>query len=229
MWGLALCVAHREIDLVASASLRNSTRAGSRIGLRKPTSTAKASGTRPRAPPGSAPWSTSRARSRWGSRAASPSASACGSGCGRPRRRRSAARDRRRAATWRLPSTSSGFGPSVCALPLRERRSPCSRAAAQHRAGRLPGELVADPDLGQEAEGLAGVRLQRGGADDELQLLVDPDAAGAGRSGSRRGRGRRRRRGSCRPPSPPCAAGRRARAGRSAAAWSRRAKPQTLA
>ena len=42
----ALCVTHRECDLVALGALANSTRPGSRIGLRKRTSTAKASGRR---------------------------------------------------------------------------------------------------------------------------------------------------------------------------------------
>ena len=88
-------------------------------------------------------------------------------------------------------------------------------AAAQHRADALPDQLAADARLGEQGEGPAAwVRLERGRADAQRQLLADRRSAGAGRSGSRRGRGRRRRTGSCRRPSPPCAAGRRARAGR---------------
>ena len=113
-------------------------------------------------------------------------------------------------------------GRSAGSVGVVARASPAARrlaaAAAQHRAGALPDQLVAGVRLGEEAEGAAlRVRLERVGADAQRQLLADARSAGAGRSGSRRGRARRRRTGSCRRPSPPCAAGRRARAGRWAA------------
>ena len=104
----------------------------------------------PRAPPAPAPWSTSRGRSPPGSRAASRSASACGSGCGRRRRRRSGGRGRRGGSTRRSPATSSATigNASRGAAP----GSPLPRRRKVLVA--LPGDLAADPDLGDDVERL---------------------------------------------------------------------------
>ena len=174
---LSLCVAHRELDLLALGGARELDPARQQDRLAEADVDARrrrAGGSR--APPGSAPWSTSRARSPAGSRAASRSARACGSGCGRRRRRRSGGRGRRRGATRRSAGELVGARPLGRARPLCAAGSPSppprrSIVLTSSQTFSAPTHASVTRREGAAAR----VRLELGRADAQLQLLAEPD------------------------------------------------------
>ncbi len=196
---LGASAAHGEVDLAAVDRRRvaKATLAGSRIGLRKRTSTARRcpGGALSSAAERSGPWSTSRARSPPGSRAASRSASAGGSGCGRRRRWRSDGRGRRRAATRRSPGSSvedrrEGLAEAAASLPpLPRRRKVLTLSQAISPAGAAPRST-------RVKVWPLRVRLQLRRRTRIVSCSPIAERAGAGRSGCRGGRGRPRRTGS---------------------------------